>query len=118
MGGQSLSGKGGQVRMQVHPTRYGWQLSCDLPIETTYYPSGARAEVAARNLALRLSDVGHDVQVEIQNLDSQVVGTQIFFAAEPPSAVRADIDGPAGGPAERTPARQDWSGEGSYRPGG
>ena len=107
-----------QVRLQVEPARNGWQLRCDLPIETIYFRSGARAESAARNLAVRLSGLGHDVQVEIQNRDSHVVGTQIYFSPDPASAVRSDTGGQPEDPAERRPPRQDWIGEESDRPGG
>ncbi len=72
----------GRILMQVQPAKDGWQVNCDLPIETTYFRSGAQAEGAARSLAVRLSGLGHDVKVEIQDRQSRVVGTQIYFAPD------------------------------------
>ncbi len=71
-----------QVRLTVQPAVGGWQVHCDLPLETSYFRSGARAERAARELAIRLSALGHDVQLIIEDRGRQVVGTQLYFAVE------------------------------------
>ena len=76
----------GRVGIQVQPARNGWQVSCDLPIETIYFRSGAQAESAARRLAMRLSGLGHDVQVEIHDRDGRLVGTQLYLAPDPVEA--------------------------------
>ena len=77
-----MSDQAGQVRLQVRPALGGWQVICDLPIETSYFRSGARAERAARDLAIRLSALGHDVEVVIQDRGQEVVGTQIYFGLD------------------------------------
>ena len=71
-----------QVRLKVQPVANGWQVHCDLPLETSYFRSGARAERAARELAIRLSALGHDVQLIIEDRAGRVVGTQIYFALD------------------------------------
>ena len=79
-----------QVRLRVQPAASGWQVHCDLPLETSYFRSGARAERAARDLAIRLSALGHDVQLIVEDRGRRVVGTQLYFALEaepdPPTA--------------------------------
>ncbi len=79
-----------QVRLQVLPAPSGWRLDCDLPVEANYFRSGGRAEQAARDLAIRLSGLGHDVRVEIHDRQMQIVATQIYFASEdaPPLGAR------------------------------
>lgn len=69
------------VRVNVLPAAGGWELDCDLPLETTYYRSGGRAEEAARRLALRLSDGGADVKLVVHDLATQPVATQRYFAS-------------------------------------
>jgi hypothetical protein len=68
------------IRLQVNPTVSGWRVVCDLPIEATYFRSGARAEQAARDLAVHFSEAGHDVRVLIEDRGEQVVATQRYFA--------------------------------------
>ena len=74
------------VRLTVRPAAGGWQVRCDFPLETSYFRSGAQAERAARDLAVRLSALGHDVQLVIEDRGRQVVGTQFYFALENTSA--------------------------------
>lgn len=69
-----------EVRMQVQPANGGWWIDCDLPIEPTYFRSGARAEQVARTLAVHLSTAGHNVRVEIEDRAAQVIATQRYFA--------------------------------------
>lgn len=69
------------VTMQVKPASGGWRVDCDLPLERMYFRSGARAESVAYELAMRLSDVGHDVRVIITDRASQIVATRRYFAA-------------------------------------
>jgi len=71
-----------QVRLKVQPAANGWQVHCDLPLETSYFQSGAQAERAARDLAIRLSALGQDVHLVIEDRGQRVVGTQIYFALE------------------------------------
>ena len=68
------------VTMQVQPASGGWWLDCDLPLERTFFRSGAQAENVARELALRLSGVGHDVRVIISDRALQVIATRRYFA--------------------------------------
>jgi len=68
------------VTLSVHPSEAGWWVDCDLPLEPTYFRSGARAEQMARSLATRLSHVGRDVKVIINDRSEQTVATQIYFA--------------------------------------
>ena len=72
----------GQVQLRVQPAASGWQVRCDLPLETSYFRSGAKAEGAARDLAIRLSALGHDVELIIEDRGRQVIGTQIYFALD------------------------------------
>jgi len=72
----------GQVRLKVQPAMGGWQVHCDLPLETSYFRSGARAERAARELAIRLSALGNDVQLIIEDRGHRVVGIQLYFAVD------------------------------------
>lgn len=69
-----------EVVLRVHPASGGWWLDCDLPLEPTYYRSGARAEETARSLALRINDLGRDVRVIINDRAQQAVATQVYFA--------------------------------------
>lgn len=68
------------VTMQVKPASGGWWLDCDLPLERTFFRTGAQAENVARELALRLSGVGHDVRVIISDRALQVIATRRYFA--------------------------------------
>jgi len=69
----------GDVTMRVHPAAGGWWIDCDLPLEPTYFRSGALAEQVARSLALRLSRVGHDVKLVINDRAEQTVATHRYF---------------------------------------
>lgn len=69
------------VQLQVQPASGGWWIACDLPIEPTFFHSGARAETVARSLAIRLCSAGHDVRVVIEDRAHQVVATQRYFAS-------------------------------------
>jgi hypothetical protein len=69
------------VTLKVQPAAGGWWVDCDLPLEPTYFRSGARAEATARALALRLTDTGCDVRVVINDRAEQVVATHRYFAA-------------------------------------
>ena len=68
------------VLVSVHPAAVGWELDCDLPMETIYYRSGGRAAEAARTLAVRLSSRGSDVKLVVHDLTAQPVATQRYFA--------------------------------------
>lgn len=69
------------VDLRVQPASTGWRVGCDLLIEPTYFRSGATAEKVARELAIHLSGLGHDVRVIIEDRARQVVATQRYFAA-------------------------------------
>jgi hypothetical protein len=69
-----------EVVLQVRPASGGWWVDCNLPLEPTYYRSGARAEETARSLALRLCNLGRDVRVIVNDRGQQTVATQIYFA--------------------------------------
>lgn len=68
------------IVMKVGAADSGWRLSCDLPVEPTYFRSGARAEQSARDLAQRLCGAGLDVRVVIEDRARQVVAIQSYFA--------------------------------------
>jgi hypothetical protein len=68
------------VQLQVQPAPVGWWVDCDLPIEPTFFHSGARAETVARSLAIHLSGAGHDVRVVIEDRAHRVVATQRYVA--------------------------------------
>jgi len=69
-----------EVLFRVQPAPVGWLVGCDLPIEPTYFRSGASAERVARDLAIHLSGAGHDVRLVIEDRTRQVVATQRYFA--------------------------------------
>ena len=69
-----------EVVLKVHPAAGGWWVDCDLPLEPTYFRSGARAEEVARLLALTLRGVGHDVQLTIRDRTDQVVQVRRYAA--------------------------------------
>jgi len=69
-----------EVVLRVQPAAGGWWVDCDLPIEPTYFRSGARAEEVARSLAIHLSGAGHEVKVEIRDRSELTVATQRYFA--------------------------------------
>ena len=68
------------VQLQVQPASGGWSIGCDLPLEFTFFRCGARAETAARNLAIHLCGAGYDVRVVIEDRHNQVLATQRYFA--------------------------------------
>lgn len=68
------------IVFRVNPAAGGWWVDCDLPLEPTYFRSGAKAEETARSLALRLNDTGRDVRVVISDRAQQIVATHHFFA--------------------------------------
>ena len=69
------------VMLRVHPAAGGWWIDCDLPLEPTYFRSGALAEQVARSLAVRLSGAGHDVKLVVNDRTDQTVATRRYFAA-------------------------------------
>ncbi len=68
-----------EVILDVKAVSGGWWVGCDLPIEPTFYRSGARAEQMARALAVRLSEAGHDVRLLVNDRAHQLVATQRYF---------------------------------------
>ena len=68
------------VHLGGQPASIGWWVGCDLPIEPTYFHSGARVEKVASDLALHLSDAGHDVRVVIEDRARQGLAKQRYFA--------------------------------------
>lgn len=68
------------VNMRVQAATGGWWVDCDLPLEAMYFRSGARAEAVAREIAIHLSGVGHDVFLEIRDRSEQPVATHRYFA--------------------------------------
>ena len=68
------------ILVSILPAAGGWELDCDLPVETTYFRSGGRAEEAARNLAVRLIGEGNDVKLVVHDRSAQPVATQRYFA--------------------------------------
>ncbi|MDZ4370464.1 MAG: hypothetical protein U1C74_03460 [Phenylobacterium sp.] len=69
-----------EVLLRVHPASGGWWIDCDLPIEPTYYQSGAQAEEAARGLATRLSGAGHNVRLVVNDRSQQLVAQHRYPA--------------------------------------
>jgi hypothetical protein len=70
-----------EVVLKIRPAAGGWWVDCDLPLQPTYFRSGARAEETAQVLALRLSDAGLDVRVLIRDRTDQLVATRRYFGA-------------------------------------
>ncbi|MBI1200212.1 MAG: hypothetical protein GC203_20330 [Phenylobacterium sp.] len=76
------------VNVRVSPAASGWSINCDLPLETTYYRSGARAEHIARRIANNLCGAGLTVEVSVYGLDGFVVGTHRYAGwTRPPEAM-------------------------------
>jgi hypothetical protein len=69
-----------EVVMSVMPAGGGWWVNCDLPLEPTYYLSGARAEQTARNLAVRLTEAGRDVRLFVKDRQEQTIATHRYFS--------------------------------------
>lgn len=69
-----------EVVLKVHPAAGGWWVDCDLPLEPTYFRSGARAEEAARALALHLRGAGHDVRLQIRDQADHIVEVRRYAA--------------------------------------
>jgi hypothetical protein len=68
------------VVLRVAPAGDGWWVDCDLPLEPTFFHSGAQAERTARALALRLSDCGRNVQLLVKDRREQTIATHRYFA--------------------------------------
>lgn len=68
------------VHIDVRPIGAGWWVGCDLPLQPTYFRSGARAEAMARSLAIRLTETGCDVRVSVSDRLDQLIATQRYFA--------------------------------------
>ena len=66
------------VVLKVHPAAGGWWIDCDLPLEPTYFRSGARAEQVARTLAMHLRGAGRDVELAIRDRADHVVQVRHF----------------------------------------
>lgn len=69
-----------EVTLKVGPAGEGWWVDCDLPLEPTYFHSGAQAERVARALALRLTDCGRDVRLFVQDRSERTVATHRYFS--------------------------------------
>jgi hypothetical protein len=69
-----------EVILKVGPAGGGWWVDCDLPLEPTFFHSGAKAEQAARALALRLTAAGREVRIFIKDQSERAVATHRYFA--------------------------------------
>lgn len=69
-----------EVVLQVAPAADGWWVECDLPLEPTFFLSADLAEHTARELALRLTDLGRDVRLFVRDRLNQIVATHRYFA--------------------------------------
>lgn len=69
-----------EVVLSVAPVAEGWWLDCDLPLEPTFFASGARAEQTARDLALRLTSCGRDVRLFVKDRRDQTIATHRYFS--------------------------------------
>ncbi len=58
----------------VKPMPDGWRVSGEPMFATLSFASGAKAEAAARALALDLADLGHAVKIEIWLRDGRLAG--------------------------------------------
>jgi hypothetical protein len=62
----------------VEPSNDGWIVRGDFPKSALRFPTGARAEQAARELAHRLADAGTPVILEIRLRDGARAGRFLF----------------------------------------
>lgn len=76
-----------EIVLKVGPAQTGWSLECDM-LEATFFQSGARAEAAARRLAVEFSGAGHDVRMLVQDRGERVIATHRYFAGAADHAPR------------------------------
>jgi hypothetical protein len=69
-----------EVVLNVAPAATGWWVDCDLPLEPIFFLSADLAEQTARGLAVRLTDLGRDVRLFIQDGLHQTVATHRYFS--------------------------------------
>lgn len=67
------------ARLQVTPVEGGWRLVCPLTGDLMFL-SGGRAEQCARQTALLLAQLGHEVEVRIHDRSNALAGTIHYFA--------------------------------------
>ena len=65
----------------------GWRVGANANLEPAYFRSGARAEVAARTLAVRMAKAGAPVQLEVSDLRETIVAIQVYAMGDAPRAV-------------------------------
>ena len=71
-------------RIRIRPFgERSWSLSFGSAAQAfpMLFRSGARAEAAARSLAVRLSDVGEDAEIVIELRDGSIAGRFVAFGA-------------------------------------
>lgn len=69
-----------EVILKVAPAADGWWVDCDLPLEPTFFHSGAKAEQTARALAVRLTDAGRDVRIFVKDRRERTIASHRYFA--------------------------------------
>jgi hypothetical protein len=72
----------------VEPLEDGWSVRGDFKDSPARFPTGARAEQAARDICHRLADAGDPVVLEIRLRDGARAGRFLFppFGGEPSRA--------------------------------
>ncbi len=69
-----------EIVLKVGPAASGWALDC-AELQSTYFRSGARAEAAARRLAILFSGAGRDVRMVVHDSMERSVATHHYFAS-------------------------------------
>lgn len=75
----------------VEPSQQGWAVRGDFDESPMPFTTGAAAERAAREIALRLADAGEPVVLEIRLRNGERAGRFLFppYGGDPPLAIRA-----------------------------
>lgn len=69
-----------EVVLKVTPAADGWWVECDFPLEPLFFLSADLAERTARELALRLTNLGCDVRLFVRDRMDQTVATHRYFS--------------------------------------
>ncbi|MDG2520367.1 hypothetical protein P7B02_02345 [Caulobacter segnis] len=69
------------ARLDVAPVDGGWRLVCPATGDLMFL-SGGRAEQCARQTALLLAQLGHEVEVRIHDRFNNIAGTIHYFAED------------------------------------
>ncbi len=73
--------------ISVAPAGDGWAVQSDAVDEAQFFPSGGRAEAAARALAQQTADDGRTAELRITLRDGALAGAFLYPSRSVPSAM-------------------------------